>query len=244
MWPFGTNVNLLFSGEHAARDAATLPQAAQRTLSLRPDEYLTEVAERLCDTERVVITGRGYSYATAREAALKLMETSYLSAHAFSGADLLHGPLAMIDQSVPVIAITSPGIGGDAMAPLLRRLSELDAPVLRVGHPDGLPIAADGIVEHLLPILEIMPLQRLAWRCALDRGGRPRPTPRVVQDHPHALRSGACSGGGGVSAPRVRRRRAAGSVALLPASCTAGCAVRCQPDHALGRCQDARLSAV
>jgi glucosamine--fructose-6-phosphate aminotransferase (isomerizing) len=179
-------VYLLFAGEYAARDAAPLPEAAARTLAMTPDERLAELATPFESTERVVLTARGYSYATAREAALKLMETSYLSAQAFSGADLLHGPLALIDRSVPVIAITSPGRGGDAMHPVLERLAALDAPILRVGVPDGLPIASDGIGEPLLPILEIMPLQRLAWRLALDRGfdpDRPRGLSKVTQTH-------------------------------------------------------------
>ena len=59
----------------------------------------------------MVTTGRGYAYPTAREAALKLMETSYLPALAFSGADLLHGPLAMTDPDVPVLAVVGSGPG-------------------------------------------------------------------------------------------------------------------------------------
>jgi glucosamine--fructose-6-phosphate aminotransferase (isomerizing) len=179
-------LHLLFAGEHAARDAAPLPEAAARTLALTSDERLAQLATPFQSTERIVLTARGYSYATAREAALKLMETSYLSAQAFSGADLLHGPLALIDRSVPVIAITSPGKGGAAMQPVLERLAELDARILRVGVEDGLPIASDRIAEHLLPILEIMPLQRLAWRLALDRGvdpDRPRGLSKVTRTH-------------------------------------------------------------
>lgn len=169
----------LFGGASAVQDAAALPDAAARTLELTTDDRLTAATAYLQSAQRVVVTARGYSYATAREAALKLMETSYLSALAFSGADLLHGPLAMVDASVPVIAITSPGRGGDAMAPVLARLADRDASLLRVGVPEGLPIAAAGIPEHLLPILEIMPLQRLAWRLALERGADP--------DHPRGL---------------------------------------------------------
>jgi glucosamine--fructose-6-phosphate aminotransferase (isomerizing) len=175
---------LLFAGEHAAQDAKQLPEAAARTLALTPGDRLAAIAAPLQYAERLVLTARGYSYATAREAALKLMETSYLSAMAFSGADLLHGPLAMIDRTVPVIAITSPGRGGAAMEPVLARLAELDAHVLRVGVEEGLPIAALGLPEQLQPILEILPLQRLAWRLALDRGidpDRPRGLSKVTQ---------------------------------------------------------------
>jgi glutamine---fructose-6-phosphate transaminase (isomerizing) len=64
-----------------------------------------DLAGRYRFAERFVTTGRGYAYPTARETALKLMETSYLPALAFSGADLLHGPLAMADPGVPVLAM-------------------------------------------------------------------------------------------------------------------------------------------
>lgn len=184
---------LLFGGDRAAEAAARLPEAAARTLALTPDDALAALAAPLQFAERLALTARGYSYATAREAALKLMETSYLSAMAFSGADLLHGPLAMIDASMPVVAVTSPGRGGTAMAPVLERLSQLGAHVLRVGAAAGgpatgptdlLPIAAEGIAEELLPVLEILPLQLLAWRMALDRGfdpDRPRGLSKVTQ---------------------------------------------------------------
>jgi glucosamine--fructose-6-phosphate aminotransferase (isomerizing) len=175
---------LLLAGAGAAEAAARLPEAAARTLALTADDRLAALAAPLQYAERLVVTARGYSSATAHEAALKLMETSYLSAMAFSGADLLHGPLAMIDRSVPVIAINSPGRGGAAMAPVLERLAELGAHVLEVGSAAGMPIASDGLAEELLPVLEILPLQRLAWRLALDRGvdpDRPRGLSKVTQ---------------------------------------------------------------
>jgi glucosamine--fructose-6-phosphate aminotransferase (isomerizing) len=177
-------LDLLFGGPGAAREAAPIPEAAAATLALTPDTRLVEQAARLRGTDRIVVTARGYSYATAREAALKLMETSYLSAQAFSGADLLHGPMAMIDETVPVVAVSSPGRGGEAMRPVLERLTALRAEILRVGAEGDLPIAADGVPEHLVPILEILPLQRLAWRLALDRGvdpDRPRGLSKVTQ---------------------------------------------------------------
>jgi glucosamine--fructose-6-phosphate aminotransferase (isomerizing) len=129
-------------------------------------------------------TARGFSYPTAREAALKVMETSYLSAQAFSGADLLHGPLAVVGPDVPVIAVTTPGRGGAALAPVVDRLAALGADVLSVGPDDGLPVASTGVAEELLPILEILPLQQLAWRLAIDRGGdpdRPRGLSKVTE---------------------------------------------------------------
>jgi glucosamine--fructose-6-phosphate aminotransferase (isomerizing) len=83
-----------------------------------------------------------------------------------------------------VIAIVTPGAGGAAMAPVVARLAESGANVLLVGPEGGLPVASAGIAEELLPILEILPLQQLAWRLALDRGGdpdRPRGLSKVTE---------------------------------------------------------------
>ena len=163
-------------------DATELPDAAARTLSHAAGAY--DAAGQFAAAERIVTTARGYSYATARESALKLMETSYLAAQAFSGADLLHGPLAMLGPDVPVIAITSAGHGAAALTPVLERLAAADVPVLRVGPRDALPIELDGLPEALAPILEILPLQQLAWRLAIDRGGdpdRPRGLSKVTE---------------------------------------------------------------
>jgi glucosamine--fructose-6-phosphate aminotransferase (isomerizing) len=164
---------LLLGGEEAAHDAERLPEAAARTLAANGPEQIAGPAARLRYADRIVVSGRGYSYPTAREGALKLMETSYLSAHAFSGADLLHGPVAMIDESVPVIAVTSSGQSAAAMAPVLERLAEVGAEVLPVGPASGLPVAAAGLPEHVVPIVEIVPLQLLALRLALERGADP-----------------------------------------------------------------------
>jgi glucosamine--fructose-6-phosphate aminotransferase (isomerizing) len=161
----------------SAADAARVADAAHTTLD--DDEAVTAAITRLRSTERLVTTGRGYAYATAREAALKLMETCYLGAQAFSGADLLHGPMAMIDDTTPVIAVVTPGRGGTSMAPVLQTLRERRADLLLVGSADGatvenlLPVHSAAVREELHPILEILPLQRLALGLALQRGVNP-----------------------------------------------------------------------
>jgi glucosamine--fructose-6-phosphate aminotransferase (isomerizing) len=176
---------LLFGGPDPAAAAARLPEAAHRTLGRAGEAHAAATRYRYAD--RLVTTGRGYAYPTAREAALKLMETSYLVAHAFSAADLMHGPVATVDRRVPVIAVVSAGTGGRATGPVVDRLRGTGADVLVVGGaagPDGLPVAADGVGEELLPVLEILPLQQLAWRLALDRGedpDRPRGLAKVTR---------------------------------------------------------------
>lgn len=137
------------------------------------------VAERFVHTERLVVTARGYAYPTAREAALKLMETSYVSAQAFSGADLLHGPMAMLQRDSAVIAVAPHGVSGSAIAPVLERLVELDTNLAIVG--DALPEQPNiarlplpgGLAEEVSPIAQIIPLQMLARELAIIRGHDP-----------------------------------------------------------------------
>jgi glucosamine--fructose-6-phosphate aminotransferase (isomerizing) len=165
------------TGKLAAEEAAAVAALPELARTLLDDETATQLASRYRFAERLVTTGRGYSYPTARETALKLMETSYLSAMAFSGADLLHGPLAMTDPDVPVLAIVGNGPGGAAMRDVIGRLGERRADVVAIGPSDvagaQLRIPAPDVDERFAPMLDILPLQRLALALALTRGENP-----------------------------------------------------------------------
>ncbi|MFI7021743.1 SIS domain-containing protein [Micromonospora sp. NPDC049900] len=155
------------------RALAALPELAARTLA---DQTATQLAPRYRFAGQLVTTGRGYAYPTAREAALKLMETSYLPALSFSGADLLHGPLAMTDPDVPVLAVVGSGPGGQAMREVLPRLGERRADVVVVGSAEvegATRLGVPEVDERLAPLLDILPLQRLALALALTRGEDP-----------------------------------------------------------------------
>lgn len=134
-------------------------------------------AKRLARSDRIILTGRGYGYPTALEGALKLMETSYLAAHGFSAADLLHGPVAMVEPRSPVIVILPGGVSSELMRPVLDRLGELGAErtivgLEREGAEAFIPLPG-GVPEELSPITSIIPLQMLARELALIRGSDP-----------------------------------------------------------------------
>jgi glucosamine--fructose-6-phosphate aminotransferase (isomerizing) len=135
------------------------------------DDTAIDLAARYRFAGRLVTTGRVYAYPTAREAALKLMETSYVAGLAFSGADLLHGPLAMADPDVPVIAVVGGGPAGTSMREVVGRLAERRADLVVVG-PGG-TIDTPNVDERYAPLLDILPLQRLALALALHRGENP-----------------------------------------------------------------------
>jgi glucosamine--fructose-6-phosphate aminotransferase (isomerizing) len=163
---------VLPADERRALDA--LPGLAADVLA---DATPAEVAARYRFAARVVTTGRGYAYPTARETALKLMETSYLPALAFSGADLLHGPLAMTDPDVPVLAVVGDGPAGASMREVVTRLGERRAEVVAIGPSDvagaSIRLATPAVDERYAPLLDILPLQRLALALALGRGEDP-----------------------------------------------------------------------
>lgn len=160
------------SEELLALDA--LPALAQRLIE---DQAAVEIARRYRFAGRVVTTGRGYAYPTARETALKLMETSYLPALSFSGADLLHGPLAMADPDVPVLAFVGDGPAGASMRDVMIRLGERRADVVAIGPSDvtgqSLRLATPAVDERYTPLLDIIPMQRMALALALARGEDP-----------------------------------------------------------------------
>lgn len=167
-------------GEHV-RDIGDL---ATRALE-QPADGVQRAIDRYRFVDRIVTAGRGYSYATALEASLKLAETSYLAARAYSGADLLHGPVAAVDEDTAVLAVTSAGKGGRAMHEVLGTVGERGADVLALGSaaasmPAALRIEVPETVEEVAPVLEVLPVQRIALGLALARGGDPD-RPRGLQ---------------------------------------------------------------
>ncbi|MFE9422894.1 SIS domain-containing protein [Kitasatospora sp. NPDC006697] len=177
-------------GDGGVAAARELPALAEAVLARQGE--VRALAERYRFAQRLVITSRGYGYPTAREAALKLMETTYIPATPFSGADLLHGPLAMVDNVSPVIAIVPDGKGGEALQPVLDRLRGRGADLMVVGQRDQVAAASAGFVlppgvpEEVQPVLEILPLQQLAYEITIARGqdpDAPRALAKVTETH-------------------------------------------------------------
>jgi glucosamine--fructose-6-phosphate aminotransferase (isomerizing) len=166
------------------RSAEQLPELARTTLNAGAGT-VSEAVRYCRDAGRILCVGRGYSLATAAEAALKITETSYLPANAFGGADLLHGPIAGVDSTTTVLAICNDGRALAAMNATIDALNQRTARVCVMGSAAGKVTAAQrtgvaSLPEELAPVLEILPVQQLALRLALSRGGDP--------DKPRGLR--------------------------------------------------------
>jgi glucosamine--fructose-6-phosphate aminotransferase (isomerizing) len=165
-------VEALNGGESPSAEARRLPEGAREILGSG-----WEGTARYRYADHLVVTSRGYNLPTAQEAALKLMETNYVVAEAFSAADLRHGPMAMIGQDFPVIAIVPPGKARAGMTSLVEGLRERGAEVVVIsadreltsGAPAGFLVPAS-CPEELSPVLYAIPPQILAHDLSRLRG--------------------------------------------------------------------------
>jgi glucosamine--fructose-6-phosphate aminotransferase (isomerizing) len=170
----------------AAFEAAIgqVPAALRAAIAL--DGALQPIAAQLAGP-RAIVLGRGFNLCTAEEIALKLTETSYVLARAWSVADFLHGPIAVVEPDFPVLLVGAAGsVAGDVES-IARQLVEggcrlgglLDG---GLGLPAGSPAVeiGSGLPEELTPLSLIVLGQLLAARVAIARG--------VDPDAPRALR--------------------------------------------------------
>jgi glucosamine--fructose-6-phosphate aminotransferase (isomerizing) len=136
-----------------------------------------EGAERYRYAEYMVVTSRGYNLATAEEAALKLMETTYIVAQAFSAADLRHGPIAMIGRDFPVVVVAPPGKVQQDLRSLAENLKERGAEFVAISGDNFILENASAkfeipaqCPEELSPILYAVPIQLFAENLARLKG--------------------------------------------------------------------------
>src|SRR5262249_47740704 len=107
-----------------------IPDWVHRTLDLEED--IETLVERYFFMSRAVTVGRGLNFANALEFGLKLMETCYVVTERFSAADLMHGPIALVERAFPVFVFAPGGVTWPSVASMLDRLQELKAETLVV----------------------------------------------------------------------------------------------------------------
>lgn len=158
-------------GEHVAALRA-LPQHVTETLELESE--IAALAPTLADKAHALFLGRGLHFPVALEGALKLKEISYIHAEAYPAGELKHGPLALVDEDMPVVSV----VPNDELAAKLR--SNLEEVRARGGHllmfadcqlaaeaaSEGAVVALPAVKAELTPIAYAVPLQLLAYHAA------------------------------------------------------------------------------
>ena len=137
--------------------------------------FLKELAEILKDKEHLFLIGRGLQYPTALEAALKIKEVSYIHAEAFAAGELKHGTLALIEKGTPCIVFTSDDTENEIISSAME-IKARGAFLIGVG-PKRNKVFDFFIKVHdagdYNPIVQIIPMQILAYQLALLRGCDP-----------------------------------------------------------------------
>lgn len=162
---------------HARAALERVPDAMRQALAC--EAPTKELAREIARRERWVFLGAGPNWATAREGALKVKETSYMSSEGFETEQFLHGPVAEMDQRAALVALLAGGPGDDRAQSALRAAGELG--ILRiVVAAQGVTAAAaehaievPAVEEWLSPFVLVIPLQFLAYFVALERGTNP-----------------------------------------------------------------------
>jgi len=145
---------------------------------LRQSDAIRRVAEQFVDRDHFLYLGRGLQFPLALEGALKLKEISYIHAEGYAAGEMKHGPIALIDPRMPVVAVAPRGATYDKMTSNIEEIKARDGIVIAVATEGDEEIAtkADVVIpvpaslEWLQPLLTAVPLQLLAYHLGVLRG--------------------------------------------------------------------------
>lgn len=157
-------------------ELVTIPQKVERILQSK--EKIEEIADRIKGVSNALYLGRGINFPVALEGALKLKEISYIHAEGYPAAEMKHGPIALIDQNMPVFIIANNKSAYDKILSnaqevkarkgrLIAIVSEGDKKMKELS---DYVIEIPSVVEVLSPLLSVIPLQLLAYYIAVKRG--------------------------------------------------------------------------
>jgi glucosamine--fructose-6-phosphate aminotransferase (isomerizing) len=153
-----------------------LPVAVRKVLALEP--AIEAWAQRFADKHHALFLGRGHHFPIALEGALKLKEISYIHAEAYPAGELKHGPLALVDEDMPVISIAPNDALLEKLKSNLKEVAARGGELYVFADADSAVEEEEGLhilrlPEHyglLSPVLHVVPLQLLAYHAALVKG--------------------------------------------------------------------------
>jgi len=163
-------------GRRLVKEIQRIPSLTEEVI--HKNEKIKEIAEQYIDYESMFFIGRGYHYPVALEGALKLKEVSYIHAEAYHAAELKHGPIALLDERMPVVAIVNEGQGREKTLSNIAECKARNAKVIGiitegdeeaesyVDHAISVPSSP----QHTSVISSTVALQLFAYHIALLRG--------------------------------------------------------------------------
>jgi glucosamine--fructose-6-phosphate aminotransferase (isomerizing) len=174
---FGRLRNLSYeAGRRIIDGLEQLPDQVSR--ALETNDLARRIAARYCHCTNFLYLGRQYNFPTALEGALKLKEISYIHAEGYPAAEMKHGPIALVDERTPSVFLIPQGFVYDKVMSNLEEIKARGGPVIAIVSEGDTRAAelADDVIEvprvedFVQPIVNIIPLQLLAYHIAVLRG--------------------------------------------------------------------------
>lgn len=163
-------------GKSIAEELLKIPEKIEAILKL--NDKIEAIAEEFKDAENFLYLGRGYNFPVALEGALKLKEISYIHAEGYPAAEMKHGPIALIDENMPVVFIAPKDSTYDKILSNIQEVKARGGRIIAIANDDDDEI--DNVVDYsikipqtirmLMPILTVIPLQLLAYHIAVKKG--------------------------------------------------------------------------
>ncbi len=159
------------------KDLLSLSKSAKNTLSI--EDKIQTLGKDFANSKGSMFLGRGYSYPIALEGALKLKELAYVHAEGYPAGEMKHGPLALIEDGMPVVVIAPRDEHYKKTISNMQEVISRGAKVLLITNKNTdeiyseniwEQIEVDAISDELIPFLTTIPLQKLAYYSALDKG--------------------------------------------------------------------------
>lgn len=145
---------------------------------LKQEDRIADLAKIFTYARNFIYLGRGYNYPTALEGALKLKEISYIHAEGYPAAEMKHGPIALIDNEMPTVAIATPDHTYEKSASNIEEIKARGGKIIAVIAHDDTQVRRSAdycievpiVTECLMPIVVSVPLQLLAYHIAVNKG--------------------------------------------------------------------------
>jgi glucosamine--fructose-6-phosphate aminotransferase (isomerizing) len=163
-------------GKQIADELLSIPDKVEKILLL--NDEIEKIAEEFKDATNFLYLGRGYNFPVALEGALKLKEISYIHAEGYPAAEMKHGPIALIDENMPVVFIAPKDSTYEKILSNIQEVKARGGRTIAIASEDDNDI--DQLVDYsikipntirmLMPILTVIPLQLLAYHIAVKKG--------------------------------------------------------------------------
>ncbi len=163
-------------GMEIIKELKSLPEKVEKILQLNNE--IEKIAENFVDADNFLYLGRGYNFPVALEGALKLKEISYIHAEGYPAAEMKHGPIALIDENMPVVFLAPKDSVYDKVVSNIEEVKARGGKLIAIASENDTTI--DNLVDYsikipstirmLMPILNVIPLQLLSYHIAVKKG--------------------------------------------------------------------------